>query len=181
MTPERMTAPERRQSVLDAAVVEFAKGGLAGTSTEAIAARAGISQPYLFRLFPTKKALFIATVEACFGRVERSFTAAAAGMYGEAALEAMGMAYQDVLNNRTVLLAQLQTYAACDDDDVRAAAREGFSRLWHRVQELSGAPDDRLQIFFAMGMLTNVAVAMGLNELTETWAEACLPPKHRVS
>ena len=64
-----MPAAERRELVLDAAVAEFAVHGLAGTSTEDVARRAGISQPYLFRLFPTKKALFLALVDRCFRRV----------------------------------------------------------------------------------------------------------------
>ena len=66
-----MPATERREMVLEAAVAEFAAHGLAGTSTEDVARRAGISQPYLFRLFPTKKALFLALVERCFRRVRR--------------------------------------------------------------------------------------------------------------
>ena len=59
----RSTAAERRDAVLRAAQVAFARGGLHGTSTEEIAEAAGISQPYLFRLFGTKKKLFVASVE----------------------------------------------------------------------------------------------------------------------
>ena len=65
-----MPAAERREMVLEAAVADFAAHGLAGASTEDVAHRAGISQPYLFRLFPTKKALFLALVERCFRRIE---------------------------------------------------------------------------------------------------------------
>jgi AcrR family transcriptional regulator len=66
---ERKSAEVRREEILEAAVKEFAYGGLHGTSTERIAQRAGISQPYLFRLFGTKKELFIAANQRCFGRV----------------------------------------------------------------------------------------------------------------
>src|ERR1700739_4407802 len=76
-TKQRMSAVERREMVLEAAVAEFAIHGLAGTSTENVARRAGISQPYLFRLFPTKKALFLALVDRCFRRVQGTLTAAA--------------------------------------------------------------------------------------------------------
>ena len=62
MTRTRSTAQERRAELLAAALSEFAIGGLHGTSTEAIAKRAGISHAYLFRLFGTKKQLFIAIV-----------------------------------------------------------------------------------------------------------------------
>ena len=89
-TKQRMSAAERREMVLEAAVVEFAVRGLAGTSTEDVARRAGISQPYLFRLFPTKKALFLALVERCFQRVRDTFTTAAGDLTGDEALSARG-------------------------------------------------------------------------------------------
>ena len=85
MVSTRMSAEERRESVLDAAVAEFARGGLAGTSTEAIAARAGISQPYLFRLFSTKKDLFIAAYRRAFVLIESRFTEASEGLTGDEA------------------------------------------------------------------------------------------------
>ena len=88
MVPVRMSAEERRESVLDAAVAEFARGGLAGTPTEAIAARAGISQPYLFRLFSTKKELFIAAYRRAFARIEGRFIEASEGLTGDKALDA---------------------------------------------------------------------------------------------
>src|SRR5437763_1755784 len=96
-TRQRMSAEERRETVLEAAVTEFAAGGLAGTSTEDVARRAGISQPYLFRLFPSKKALFLALAERCFQRVEQAFTAALADQTGDEALDAMGDAYAKLL------------------------------------------------------------------------------------
>ena len=60
----RMPAEQRRELVLGEAMAVFAAHGYAGTSTEEVARRAGISQPYLFRLFPTKKALFLARLKA---------------------------------------------------------------------------------------------------------------------
>src|ERR671938_1028191 len=90
---ERKTAEERRQAVLDAAMVEFADKGLDGASTDAIARRAGISQPYLFRLFGTKKELFIASVERCFAETLAMFREAAEGKRGQEALDAIGAAY----------------------------------------------------------------------------------------
>src|SRR5258708_23472919 len=95
----RMSADERRELVLEAALSEFAVSGLAGTSTEDVARRAGISQPYLFRLFPTKKALFLELVERCFRRVGDVFTAAAGDAVGEEALRAMGEAYAKLLED----------------------------------------------------------------------------------
>jgi AcrR family transcriptional regulator len=169
----RMSAEERREQVLEAALGEFAAKGLAGTSTEDVARLAGISQPYLFRLFPTKKALFLALVERCFRRVENAFTAAASDAVGEDALMAMGDAYEKLLEDRTLLLLQMQAYAACDDPAIRERTRAGFKELWTLVERLTGLPFDRVVEFFAMGMLMNVAAAMDLPAVDERWTSWC--------
>src|ERR671937_1959205 len=93
IAPKRKSAEERREAVLDAALEEFAERGLDGASTEAIAARAGISQPYVFRLFGTKKDLFKAVVSRCFRETLELFQRAAEGKRGEEELDAMGYAY----------------------------------------------------------------------------------------
>jgi AcrR family transcriptional regulator len=164
-----MSAEERREMVLEAAVAEFALRGMAGTSTEDVARRAGISQPYLFRLFPTKKGLFLALVGRCYQRIEEAFIAAAGDKTGDAALDAMGDEYHRLLGDRTLLLLQMQAYAACEDPDIRAATRAGYKRLWTLVERLSGLPFDRVVTFFAMGMLMNVAAAMDLPAVDERW------------
>src|SRR5262249_51326397 len=172
-TRVRMSADERRELVLEAALSEFAGSGLHGTSTEDVARRAGISQPYLFRLFPTKKALFLALVERCFRRVEDAFNAAAEDLTGEDALEAMGRAYESLLEDRTLLLLQMQAYAACDDAAIRTATRAGYKKLWVLVERLTGLPFERVVEFFAMGMLMNVAAAMDLPAVDERWTTWC--------
>src|SRR5512132_2075429 len=93
---ERKTADQRREDVLDAALSVFAAHGLSGASTDEIARRAGISQPYLFRLFRTKKELFIASVERCFAETRETFEQAAEGKSGEGALKGMGQAYGEL-------------------------------------------------------------------------------------
>src|SRR5947199_10033874 len=119
-TTERKTAEERREAVLEAASTAFANRGLHGTSTDEIAAAAGISQPYLFRLFGTKKALYLATVERCLAGTLEIFRTASRGLRGEAALMAMGQAYRELIfSDRTRLLGQMQAYADCDDEAVR--------------------------------------------------------------
>ena len=168
-----MPAAERREMVLEAAVAEFAVHGLAGTSTENVARRAGISQPYLVRLFPTKKALFLALVERCFRRVEDTFITAAGDRTGEEALEAMGDAYERLLDDRTLLRLQMQAYAACEDPEIRVATRAGFKKLWELTEKLTGLPFQRVVEFFAMGMLMNVAAAMDLPAVDERWTSWC--------
>ena len=168
----RMDPDERRDQVIAAALVEFAEGGLAGTSTEAIAVRAGISQPYLFKMFGTKRDLFIAASKRCFDNVAQTFTRAADGLAGEEALDAMGHAYYGLIADRANLMAQLQMYAACHDLEVRECARDGFRKLYQLVERASGAPADTLAVFFAGGMLCNVSTALGLAEIDEPWALA---------
>ena len=170
---QRMPAAERRELVLEAAMTDFAVGGLAGTSTEDVARRAGISQPYLFRLFPTKKALFIELIGRCFQRVKDTFTAAADGLTGEEALVAMGDAYELLLEDRTLLQLQMQCYAACHDPEVGDATRAGFKGLWELVERLTGLPFQTVVDFFAVGMLINVAAAMDLPTVDERWTSWC--------
>jgi AcrR family transcriptional regulator len=171
-----MSADERRESVLAVAIAEFARTGLHGTSTEKIAAGAGISHPYLFRLYRTKKALFLACLERCHERLHETFTRAAEAAGDGDRLEAMGRAYVDLLADREMLLLQLQGYAACDDDDVRETASTGYASLWALVERLSGAPEEEVRAFFATGMLLNVAAAMELPQIAGDpgWALAHL-------
>ena len=166
-----MSADERRAQIVAIAREEFAIHGLHGTSTERIAARAGVSQPYLFRLFGTKKELFIACVEAGFRHVLELFQEAAAAVERHEVLDAAGAAYVGLLRDRTELLAQMQAYAACGDDEIRAAVRRGYADLYRFIASASGADDDELRAFFSFGMLLNVVAAMDLPALGEQWAE----------
>jgi AcrR family transcriptional regulator len=168
-----MSAEERREQVLEVALGEFAAKGLAGASTEDVARRADISQPYLFRLFPTKKALFLTLVERCFKRVEDTFIEAAGDAVGEEAREAMGKAYEKLLEDRALLLLQMQAYAASDDPEIRAATRDGYKHLWELVERLTGLPFAQVVDFFAMGMLVNVAAALDLPAVDERWTSWC--------
>ena len=171
----RKTAEERREAVLDAALVEFAARGLDGASTEAIAAAAGISQPYVFRLFGTKKELFKGVVARCFRQTLELFQRAAEGKRGEEALKAMGTAYTDqLLPDRTRLQAQMQAYAACDDADVREVVRNGFGDLVAYAERVSGRPAEEITHFFSIGMLLNVIAAMDLHGGEEPWADRLL-------
>jgi AcrR family transcriptional regulator len=161
-TATRQTADERRVAVLEAATVEFALRGLHGASTDAIARRAGISQPYLFRLFGSKKELFLAVIENCLARTLESFRSAASGKSGAEALRAIGEAYADSLEtDRTMLQGQLQSYAASvEDADIRETTARGFGRLVDYVETVSGADKQTISSFFAKGMLMNVLAAM---------------------
>ena len=172
------TAEERREEVLEAAERVFAARGLHGTPTMEIAKAAGISQAYLFRLFPTKAELFMALVERCNARVHRTFAdaAAAARAAGEPVLRAMGMAYIGLLADRNLLLNQLNAHAACDDPAIRDEVRRGFAQLVALVERESGAGAAEVRDFFAHGMLLNVMAAMQAQDVDEHWAQVLLNP-----
>jgi len=172
---QRISAAERRESLIVAAVHEFARGGLHGTPVDRIARRVGVAQPYVFSLFGSKHALFLAAVERGFERVGDLFRGAAAGFAAgqrpdcEDVLSAMGKAYREMLSeDRDYLMLQLQSYAACDDELVRATVRRGYAALVELAQELSGADPERIDDFLRHGMALNVAAAMGVDELSAT-------------
>ncbi len=177
-TTHRLHADERRAEVIDAAVQAFAMGGLAGTSTEDIARLAGVSQPYVFRLFGSKQALFIAAVGRAFERIRLTFEEAARHPVEMAfgfnpTLASMGIAYQDLLGDRALLRLQLHAFAACSDPAVSEFVRSEFAGLVTRVSELSGVPQDQLRSWFAEGMLLNVAAAMDLKDAHLAWQRIC--------
>ncbi|MBT2210344.1 TetR/AcrR family transcriptional regulator [Actinomadura sp. NEAU-AAG7] len=154
----RMSAEERREMAIEAALVEFGQTGYNGTSTSVIAERVGVSQPYLFRLFPTKRALFLAAAERCFDDIEAMMRDAAGGLYGVEALRAMSTAYRWTLSERPVLLRfQLKLYAAAvHDEEVSRLGHVRWARLWRLITELSGGEPEEVLRFVAVGLLANV-------------------------
>ncbi len=162
----RLTADERRDEIVAAASIEFAVAGYSGTSTESIARRAGVSQPYLFQLFGTKKELFLAAVRDCFLRTERTFEQSGKPMRDAGAapgriLEEMGHAYvRLLLADRGILRLQLQAYAACQDPDIQAVVRDNYGTLWQTVAAVSGADPGAVRSWFADGMLINVIASI---------------------
>jgi len=163
-TRTRMTADERRAAIVVAAVAAFARTGYEGTSTDAIARRAGITQPYVMRLFGTKRELFVAAVDHAYGAVLDGFRQAAAAAGGHR-MDAICESYWGILANRDLLAMQFQAMAASDDPLIRdvVAAHVGAIRAF--VIEQTGADEDVMREFMAMGMLMNAAVALDMPDL----------------
>ena len=182
MVSTRMTAPERRTAVLAAAITEFARSGYSGTSTDAIASRAGISQPYLFRLFGTKKDLFVATYELVSDRIIAAMTRAGTGLTGEEARDAMGSAYGELLQDPELLQVQLHGFAAAPGDpEIAATCRKTFEVLWHLIHERTGISDDEILQFFSMGMMMNVMSAIDLLSVSDHWAQSFCPTPEKIT
>jgi AcrR family transcriptional regulator len=173
-TTTRLSAAERREAILEAALIEFSERGLHGTSTEDIARRAGISQPYLFRLFGTKKELFKASAERCLRQTLDLMQTAAAGLHGEEALTAIGKAYMERLGDPVYLRAQMHSYTACADEEICEVVRRGYGELVAYAQRVSGADSERIARFFGRGMLLNVLASMNVLDSDEPWAKTIL-------
>jgi AcrR family transcriptional regulator len=175
----RISKDERRREIVEAATREFAVSGLHGTPVDAIAKRVGVSQPYLFQLFGTKKALFIAAVRRAFERTVATFRTAAAEAGEDAGpaeiLIQMGIAYQRLLDDRSLLLMQMQAYVACEDEEIRDVVRDEMLRLVNFVQSASGAPEEAIREWLAYGMLMNVVAAMDLTDVDADWARMMCP------
>lgn len=156
---------------MEIAAREFAEHGLHGASTEAIAREAGITQAYVFRMFGTKKALFLELVTSAFDRVSTGMLEAGAGASGIEGLGRMGAQYYDLLGNRTSLLLQLQGFAACADPEVKSVVRERLAHMWHVVADTTGLDAVTVKSFLAFGMLLNAGAAVDVESVAEPWAE----------
>ncbi|HZO79420.1 MAG TPA: TetR/AcrR family transcriptional regulator [Solirubrobacteraceae bacterium] len=180
---QRVPASERRDALIEAAVHEFALGGLHGTPVDRIARRVGVAQPYVFSLFASKKELFLAAVERGFDLVKGTFTRVAAefdpdiAAEDEDVLRAMGHSYVELLHShRDYLMLQHQSFAACNDPEIRDRVRALYAGLVTHVERIAaeaaqrhGEPEptsDRVDEFFRHGMWLNVAAAMGVEDLS---------------
>lgn len=173
----RMSAEERRESVVRAAITEFARSGYNATSTEAIARRVGVSQPYLFRLFPNKQAIFLAAAERCLEDTRKVLGAASEGLEGEEVLSAMAEAYQRlIVDDGEKLMMQMQTYAAvaaaeaAGDRAFGESLRTVWERMWGDVHIALGGDVDETTSFLAYGMLINTLASLGFPADHRVWA-----------
>jgi AcrR family transcriptional regulator len=158
----RMAGAERRHLVLDAAVAEFGEHGWHGARIETIAARAGISHPYLLRLFSSKRELFVAAMDRAFDRMEAAFAEAVEGDDGDPIL-ALGEAYRLLLrDDHAAVRLHMHALAVAEDPEVGAAVALRFESHLERLQKLSGAPEDRVRTLFAVGLTLTVVTVLDL-------------------
>jgi AcrR family transcriptional regulator len=168
------TADERREAVLEAGMSVFAEKGFLGTPTTEVAKAAGISQAYLFRLFPTKTDLVVAVVRRSNHRIEETFlkAAAQARATGEPPMEVMGEAYGALLEDRSMLMTQIHQFAAAASmPEVAEASRAFFAELYDVIGRETDMSQEEIHRFFATGMLLNVMAAIGATDAHGPWAE----------
>jgi AcrR family transcriptional regulator len=156
----RLSVDERREDILQAAIHEFARRGLHGASTQAIAEQVGISQPYVFKIYGTKKELFLRAVDRVYDDALAAFTA---GLQRNdcSPLDAMGQAFIDMVTDRDELLLLLQSVATTADEEVRTAVSRRFHELYAFIQERAGVDDQTVQQFIGTGLFLAAASGIG--------------------
>jgi AcrR family transcriptional regulator len=143
VTRIRLTAAERGERLIDAAIIAFARSGYAGTTTDDVARLAGISQPYVIRLFGSKRSLFLAAVEHACARVEDTVRRAAPAEADTA-----------LRSEREVLAVLLHAYAASFDEVIAAVVRRRYGRVYQVIREKTGASLEDARSFLGHAMLS---------------------------
>ncbi|HCB05747.1 MAG TPA: TetR/AcrR family transcriptional regulator [Nocardioides bacterium] len=157
-----MNADDRRELVLTAATRAFAQGGYAGTSTDAVAKEAGVSQPYVVRIFGTKRQLFLEVLGLTCAQIQHTFaTVIAEGFDPDSDDDwgRLGLAYTELLRDRDLLMVLMHGFAAGNDDEIAACARTGMGSIFATVMS-TGCSEERAEEFVAQGMLLNVMLSM---------------------
>ncbi len=158
-----MKPEDRRELVLDAAVRAFARGGYAGTSTDAVAREAAVSQPYVVRIFGTKLDLFLEVFHRVMERIGTAFAdELASGPFDpddEEDWTRLGATYTELLVDRDLLMVMMHGMVASGEPRIGAASRHCMAKVF-AILTSTGCTDDRARDFIAQGMLLNVMLAM---------------------
>ncbi len=153
-----MSSAQRREQVLEAALQVFADGGYAGTTTDQVARAAGVSQPYVIRMFGSKQQLFAQVYQRACERV----VAALGGVEpGPDAGERMGQAYVELLADHNLLQLMMHGYVAGADPEIGRIARHTLAEAYRLFRERTGGTPEKARVFVAHGMLINVLIASG--------------------
>lgn len=162
----RSNAKDRRMQVITVAIMRFAHTGYEGTTTSEIARQVGVSQPYLFQLFPTKKAIFIAAWNEANDRIMRALTGSLDGVAPDARVRALADTYDRLVTSEPDLLTiQLHAWSAASSDvDIARATRAAFARLRQfLIAQLNVTVDDANCMLAKMAFY-NITVGMGTAE-----------------
>jgi AcrR family transcriptional regulator len=162
-----MPAAERRELILGHASAVFGKRGYPGTTTEQIAQAAGISQPYVVRMFGTKEKLFVEVMERALGKLTVAFREVIrARDAGEVAADELGLrlgqAYVDLIEDRGILMSLMQGFIQGHDDVIGERARAGFLEIYRLLRDEARFPPEQVRSFMADGMLINTLLAIGM-------------------
>ncbi len=158
-----MKAEDRRHLIVEAATRCFSRTGFTGTSTDAVAREAGVSQPYVVRMFGTKQELFLEVFERAVGRISDSFAAVLESPgfdpKQEEDRDRLGAAYTELLADRDLMLVMLHGFAAGDNTEIGDRARATMAGIFDQLRR-GGMTSDEAREFIAHGMLLTVLMAM---------------------
>lgn len=157
----RMSAADRREQILVAATAVFGAKTYVGTTTDEVARAAGVSQPYVVRLFGTKQRLYIDVIDRAYDHLLEAFRQALPGPVDERASR-LGAAYTGLLAERGMLPVIAGSTQMGGETEIGQVARDGFSRLWEFIRVDAGFSADETRGFFATGMLINAVVGLRL-------------------
>lgn len=168
----RMGSDQRRQLVLEAATSVFGQRGYAGTTTDQVAAAAGVSQPYVVRIFGTKEKLFLAVLERALGMLLTDFRAALADESDVPLLRRLSLSYVNQLSDRGLLLSLMHGFVLGGEPEIGRVARRGFLDVYRFLKHEAGFSADEASDFLAQGMLLNTLVGLRMTDDYETDADA---------
>lgn len=159
-----MAAEDRRELILQAAMRAFAQGGYHGTSTDTVAREAGVSQPYVVRMFGTKLELFLAVFDRACRRIEATFAAVLDDAGFDPASEEdqlrLGHSYTALIEDPDFLRVMNHGFASGSVPEIGALARERMGEIFETLKR-TGWSDEEVRDFIAHGMLLNVLLGMG--------------------
>lgn len=181
-TSRRMSSEERREQIIAAAIAVFGARGYEGTTTDDVARTAGVSQPYVVRLFGSKESLFLAAMQASLDELMRVFREALAVEDADRPVsKRIGEAYVELLSVRGLHQTLSHAWLLGGHPVIGPAARRGFAQVWRFFRDDAGLDADEARKFLAEGMLINVMIGMRLVDdygsdpsITELF-RACFP------
>ena len=161
---QRLPAAERREQMLSAASIVFGERGYAGTTTDAVAKAAGVSQAYIVRTFGSKENLFAETASRAVDKTIEVFRTAAQGVENpQELLREMGRAYVKLVADRGILLTTMGHH-----ERFGQLARVEFMRIYRVLHHEIGMSPKATEKFLAKGMLINTVLGMRLTDVMKT-------------
>jgi TetR/AcrR family transcriptional regulator len=168
----RMASDERRILVLEAATAVFGQRGYAGTTTDQVAVAAGVSQPYVVRIFGTKEKLFLAVLHRALDKLMNAFRQALVDESDIPVHARMGMAYADLLTDRGLLLSLMHGFVLGADPEIGKTARAGFLEVYNFLKVEVGMTPAEASDFLAHGMMLNTLVGLRMTDEYKTNPDA---------
>ena len=170
LTRERIPVADRRAQILAVASELFGVHGYTGTTTDQVARAAGISQPYVVRMFGSKEQLFVEAVNRARGMLLEAFRAVLAeppATRGPGLHQRLGNAYVDLVADRGIMRILMQAFLSGNDPAIGPCAREGFLDIYRFLRGEAGMSDEESIGFLSHGMLLNTLLGMNLETSAE--------------